>query len=226
MNNRIVDISLFDLLNVLWLRKWIIVFVSFVFGCISFLYYQFFVPKTYTSDTRIYVVSKGDNKNLSHADLQAGSALTKDYKEIILSDEVLEETISDLKLESTLESLASKIKISIPAETRIISISVTNTNSDEAARIANGIRKVAALKIKEVTQVTDVTTLQTARPPQTPSGPHVRKSTTAGLVLGAFLTVFLVVAKEILDDRIKRFEELEKLGIPILGSIPLSKNIK
>ncbi|MBZ4284316.1 capsular biosynthesis protein CpsC, partial [Streptococcus pneumoniae] len=77
--------------------------------------------------------------------------LTKDYKEIILSDEVLEETISDLKLESTLESLASKIKISIPAETRIISISVTNTNSDEAARIANGIRKVAALKIKEVT---------------------------------------------------------------------------
>ncbi|MTV35812.1 Wzz/FepE/Etk N-terminal domain-containing protein, partial [Streptococcus pneumoniae] len=89
---------------------------------------------------RIYVVSKGDNKNLSNADLQAGSALTKDYKEIILSDEVLEETISDLKLESTLESLASKIKISIPAETRIISISVTNTNSDEAARIANGIR--------------------------------------------------------------------------------------
>ncbi|MTW37960.1 hypothetical protein GM541_12935 [Streptococcus pneumoniae] len=54
----------------------------------------------------------------------------------------------------------------------------------------------------------------------------MRKSTTAGLVLGAFLTVFLVVAKEILDDRIKRFEELEKLGIPILGSIPLSKNIK
>ena len=162
-----------------------------------------------------------DGKNLSAQDLQAGTFLTKDYKEIITSNDVLSEVIKDEKLNMTEAELAKMISVNIPTDTRLISISVNAKTGQDAQSLANKVRDVAAEKIKKVTKVEDVTTLEDAKLPDSPSSPNIKRNVALGAVLGGFLAIVGVLVREILDDRIRRPEDIEDaLGLTLLGIVP------
>ena len=159
-------------------------------------------------------------------DLQAGSYLVKDYREIILSQNVLSQAIEELKLDMTPAELSKKISVSVPTDTRILSITAKDGDPKEAARIANGLRNVAAEKIIAVTKVSDVTTLDEAEVPQSPSSPNIRRNVLLGFIAGAGLMVVLMVVVEVLDDRVKRPEDIEELmGLTLLGVVPDIKKL-
>ena len=218
-----MEIDVFHLLKILWKRKLLIALVAFVTGAVAFAYSSFIVKPEFTSTTRIYVVNRnqGDKPGLTNQDLQAGSYLVKDYREIILSQDVLEKVATDLKLELPPKGLASKIKVTVPVDTRIVSISVTDRAPEEASRIANSLREVAAQKIISVTRVSDVTTLEEARPATSPSSPNTRRNTMVGFLVGAVAMVVTVLLVELLDTRVKRPEDVEDvMQIALLGVVP------
>ena len=216
------------MLKTLWKRKFSIVLVALVFAIAAFGYSAFLAKKEYQSTSRIYVVSRQnqDNNALTNSDLQAGSYLVKDYREIILSQNVLTQAIDELKLDMTPAELSKKINVSVPTDTRILSITAKDGDPKEAARIANGLRNVAAEKIISVTKVSDVTTLDEAEVPQLPSSPNIRRNVLLGFVAGAGLMVVLLVVVEVLDDRVKRAEDIEELmGLTLLGIVPDIKKL-
>ena len=226
--NQAVEIDVFAMLKTLWKRKFSIVLVALVFAIAAFGYSAFLAKKEYQSTSRIYVVSRQnqDNNALTNSDLQAGSYLVKDYREIILSQNVLTQAIEELKLDLTPAELSKKISVSVPTDTRILSITAKDGNPKEAARIANGLRNVAAEKIIAVTKVSDVTTLDEAEVPQTPSSPNIRRNVLLGFIAGAGLMVVLMVVVEVLDDRVKRPEDIEELmGLTLLGIVPDIKKL-
>jgi len=225
----VMEIDVFHLLKILWKRKLLIVLVAFVTGAVSFAYSSFIVKPEFTSTTRIYVVNRnqGDKPGLTNQDLQAGSYLVKDYREIILSQDVLEKVATDLKLELPPKDLAIKIKVTVPVDTRIVSISVTDRAPEEASRIANSLREVAAQKIISVTRVSDVTTLEEARPATSPSSPNIRRNTMVGFLAGAVVMVVTVLLVELLDTRVKRPEDIEDvMQIALLGVVPNLDKLK
>ena len=224
-----MEIDVFHLLKILWKRKLLIALVAFVTGIVAFAYSSFIVKPEFTSTTRIYVVNRnqGDKPGLTNQDLQAGSYLVKDYREIILSQDVLEKVATDLKLELPPKGLASKIKVTVPVDTRIVSISVTDRAPEEASRIANSLREVAAQKIISVTRVSDVTTLEEARPATSPSSPNIRRNTMVGFLAGAVVMVVTVLLVELLDTRVKRPEDIEDvIQIALLGVVPNLDKLK
>ncbi len=226
--NQAVEIDVFAMLKTLWKRKFSIVLVALVFAIAAFGYSAFLAKKEYQSTSRIYVVSRQnqDNNALTNSDLQAGSYLVKDYREIILSQNVLMQAIEELKLDMTPAELSKKISVSVPTDTRILSITAKDGDPKEAARIANGLRNVAAEKIISVTKVSDVTTLDEAEVPQTPSSPNIRRNVLLGFIAGAGLMVVLMVVVEVLDDRVKRPEDIEELmGLTLLGIVPDIKKL-
>ena len=226
--NQGVEIDVFATLKVLWKRKFSIILVALVFAIAAFGYSAFLAKKEYQSTSRIYVVSRQnqDNNALTNSDLQAGSYLVKDYREIILSQNVLSQAIEELKLDMTPAELSKKISVSVPTDTRILSITAKDGDPKEAARIANGLRNVAAEKIISVTKVSDVTTLDEAEVPQSPSSPNIRRNVLLGFVAGAGLIVVLLVVVEVLDDRVKKPEDVEELmGLPLLGVVPDIKKL-
>lgn len=226
--NQAVEIDVFATLKVLWKRKFSIILVALVFAIAAFGYSAFLAKKEYQSTSRIYVVSRQnqDNNALTNSDLQAGSYLVKDYREIILSQNVLSQAIEELKLDMTPAELSKKISVSVPTDTRILSITAKDGNPKEAARIANGLRNVAAEKIISVTKVSDVTTLDEAEVPQSPSSPNIRRNVLLGFIAGAGLMVVLMVVVEVLDDRVKRPEDIEELmGLTLLGIVPDIKKL-
>ena len=224
-----MEIDVFQLLKILWKRKFLIALVAIVTGVVAFAYSSFIVKPEYTSTTRIYVVNRnqGDKSGLTNQDLQAGSYLVKDYREIILSQDVLEKVTTDLKLDLPSKGLASKIKVTVPADTRIVSISVTDRAPEEASRIANSLREGAAQKIISVTRVSDVTTLEEARPATSPSSPNIRRNTMIGFLAGAVVMIVTVLLIELLDTRVKRPEEVEDvMQIALLGVVPNLDKLK
>ena len=113
------------------------------------------------------------------------------------------------------------ISVDIPTDTRLILISVNAKTGQDAQTLANKVREVALEKIKNVTKVEDVTTLEEAKLPESPSSPNIKLNVLLGAVLGGFLAVIGVLVREILDDRVRRPEDVEDvLGMTLLGIIP------
>lgn len=221
--NQMIEIDVLSLLKTIWKRKFLIILTALLTGILALGYSVFIAKPAYKSTTRIYVVNRqqGENPTLTNQDLQAGSYLVKDYKEIILSQDVLASVISELKLSGSPSDLASKVTVTVPTDTRIVSITVTHVDPAEASRIANTLREVAAEKIIAVTKVSDVTTLEEAETPKTPSSPNIRRNTIIGVLAGGVLMVIVVVIVEILDDRVKKPEDIEEvLGMTLLGVVP------
>lgn len=224
-----MEIDVFHLFKILWKRKILIALVAIVAGALAFAYSAFIVKPEFTSTTRIYVVNRnqGDKPGLTNQDLQAGSYLVKDYREIILSQDVLEKVTSNLKLDLSPKDLASKVKVTVPVDTRIVSISVNDRVPEEASRIANSLREVAAEKIISITRVSDVTTLEEARPATAPSSPNIRRNTIIGLLGGTAFMVIAVLIVELVDTRVKRPEDIEDvMQIALLGVVPNLDKLK
>ena len=217
------EIDAFQLVKVLWKRKFLIALVALVAGVTAFAYSSFVIKSQYASTTRIYVVNRNqaDKPGLTNQDLQAGSYLVKDYREIILSQDVLEKVVADQNLTIDAKTLGRKVSVTVPADTRIVSITVRDGKPEEASRIANALRDVAAQKIISVTRVSDVTTLEEARPATFPSSPNIRRNTMMATIAGVGIVIVIVLLVELLDDRVKRPEDIEEvMHLSLLGVIP------
>ncbi|MEG3268822.1 YveK family protein [Streptococcus suis] len=229
MNNQemnTIEIDILLLLKTIWRKKIIILLLGLLGAGLAFAYSSFLVTPQYDSTTRIYVVGQHAEAGVgvTNQDLQAGTYLVKDYKEIILSQDVLTQVATELNLNGNLKE---KVSVSIPVDTRIVSISVRDSNPNEAARIANSLRTFASQKIIEVTKVSDVTTLEEAVPAEEPSTPNTKRNILLGLLAGSILATGLVLVMEILDDRVKRPQDIEEvMGLTLLGVVPDSKKLK
>lgn len=220
-DNASIEIDVLYLLRKLWSRKFFIIFIALVVGTVALLGSVFLIKPKYTSTTRIYVVSRSSDSSLTNQDLQAGSYLVNDYKEVITSNEVLSSVIDQENLSLSTSELSGMISVNIPTDTRVISISVEDTDAQEASDIANTIREVAAEKIKAVTKVDDVTTLEAAEVASKPSSPNIKRNAALGALVGGFLAIVGILVLEVLDDRVRRPEDVEEvLGMTLLGVVP------
>ncbi|HEM3598505.1 TPA: capsular biosynthesis protein CpsC [Streptococcus suis] len=229
MNNQeenTIEIDVLALLRTIWRKKFLILLTAILTTGLAFAYSAFLVTPQYDSTTRLYVVNQSSDNGavITTQDLQAGSFLVKDYKEIILSQDVLKNVTTTLGLTG---GIKDKITVIIPTDTRILSISVRDSDPNQAATIANTLRDEAAKKIIEVTKVSDVTTLEAALPAENPSTPQTKRNLVLGFIVGAFLATALVLVLEVLDDRVKRPQDIEEgLGMTLLGVVPHAEKLK
>ena len=229
MNNQeanTIEIDVLSLLRTIWRKKFLILLTAILTTGLAFAYSAFLATPQYDSTTRLYVVNQSSDNGagITNQDLQAGSFLVKDYKEIILSQDVLKNVTTTLGITDDIEE---KITVDIPVDTRILSITVRDSDPNQAATIANTLRDEAAKKIIEVTKVSDVTTLEAALPAENPSIPQTKRNLVLGFVAGAFLATALVLVLEVLDDRVKRPQDIEEgLGMTLLGVVPHADKLK
>ena len=229
MNNQeanMIEIDVLSLLRTIWRKKFLILLTAILTTGLAFAYSAFLLTPQYDSTTRLYVVTQSSDNGavITTQDLQAGSFLVKDYKEIILSQDVLKNVTTTLGIA---DDIKEKITVNIPVDTRILSITVRDSDPNQAATIANTLRDEAAKKIIEVTKVSDVTTLEAALPAEKPSTPQTKRNLVLGFILGAFLATALVFVLEVLDDRVKRPQDIEEgLGMTLLGVVPQAEKLK
>ena len=225
----LIQVDIMLLLRRIWEKKVLIVLVTLIFTAVSLTVSIFLVTPQYSSTTKVYVVNqtKDEKKAITTQDVQLGSLLVKDYKEIILSNKVMEEAAEKSGTDLTTKELAKKVSVEAPKDTRIISITVQDKDPQVASDLANTVKEVSADQIKEVTKIEDVTTLEEAKAANSPSSPNIPRNGILATALGFILAVAGVVLFELLDDRVKRAEDIEEtMGLVLLGVVPDTKTGK
>jgi len=150
----LIQLDIMLLLRRIWEKKILIVLITLLFTAVSLAYSIFLVTPQYASTTKVYVVNqKKDDKAITTQDVQLGSLLVKDYKEIILSNKVMEDSAEKSGLGLTAKQLAGKVSVDAPKDTRIISITVRDKDPQVASELANTVKEVSADQIKEVTKI-------------------------------------------------------------------------
>lgn len=221
----IIEIDLKEIFAVLMSRLWLIMLCGILVGAIGFGYSYFMITPQYQSTTKVYILTKQNGDNVTYSDLQMGTTLTKDYKELIKSRSVLETVIKRCELDEKYSSLAGRVFVEPVSDTRIIAITVEDPNPVAAKFIADEIRKVAAKHIKSVMDIEAVNVVDEANLPRNPASPSVSKWTILGVVLGMFACIGVIMLKYLLDDTIKSSEDVEKyLGLSTLAMIPIMED--
>ena len=225
----LIQLDIMLLLRRIWEKKVLIVLVTLLFTAVSLAVSIFVVTPQYASTTKVYVVNqtKDEKKAITTQDVQLGSLLVKDYKEIILSNKVMEDAAEKSGTGLTAKELAKKVSVDAPKDTRIISITVQDKDPQVASDLANTVKEISADQIKEVTKIDDVTTLEEAKAATSPSSPNIPRNGILATALGFILAVAGVVLFELLDDRVKRAEDIEEtMGLVLLGVVPDTKTGK
>lgn len=217
-----IEIDIMEILMVLMRWIWVIGLAAIVGGLIMFIYSKVFITPTYESTTRIVVLNTDDNDKLDYSDLQMGTQLTNDYSELITSRYVVESVIDKFELDTTYVEFKKNIKVSTPSNTRIIDITLTDTDPLKAKEMVDELRNVAAIRIKEVMAIEAVNLVDEGNIPTEKAAPSVSKYTLIGILVGGFLAVAVVLVLYLLDDTIKSSEDVEKyLHLSTLGLIPI-----
>lgn len=221
-NNDEVEIDLREILFLLLDKLLIILLVGVITAGVAFLGTKLFITPKYQSETSIYVMSKNEESTANANDYVTSNYMTKDYQELITSRPVLEQVIADLDLDYSVSSLKGMITVENKENTRIIAITITDTNPERARKIADAIRATSAVKIKEVMGIENVNVVEPASLSTSPVSPNVFKNMLIGAALGMVLAIAVVIIRHITDDTIKSPDDIEKyLGISTLATIPM-----
>lgn len=221
------EIDLLELAYVL-LDKLHYIILCFLAGAVLFNAVAFFmIQPTYQSTAKLYVVSASNDSVVDLTDLNIGTSLTSDYEQLILSDPVLEQVIDELKLDMEPANLKSMIALENPADTRILNITATSTDPEEAKEIANKVAEVSVEYLPKTMNTNPPNIAQNAKLADTKAAPSYKKYTLMGALLGAVLCCAYFIVMHLLDDTIHTPEDMEKyFGMVPLTTIPDSEVFK
>ena len=177
-NNKVFEeeIDLTRLFYALFRRIWLILIVAVICACGAAGYTHFRIDPTYTSTSAMVVLTK-ETTLTSLADLQLGSQLTKDYTVLITSRPVLENVIDNLGLKTSYKILRQQIAIQNPEDTRILYLSVTTQDAQQAKAIVDELAKVSSEFIGDTLEITPPKIIEEGEVAATKTGPNLAKNT-------------------------------------------------
>ena len=189
---------------------------------------------TYESTTRLFISTSAND---SASDLLTGNSFTqqrvKSYADIVTSPAVLDSVVAELSLQSLADKLPGQISASVPLNTVILEITVTDTSPYRAASIANSVASslenvVTNLETIDPTVASPVklSVIQPGEAAKSPAAPRPLLNLALGGLIGLALGFGAALLRESLDLRIRSVEDVpEKDGsINVLGGIVFDPN--
>lgn len=220
-----IEIDVRSLFATILNRLFVIILIGILVGGVAFVYTKFFISPQYVATTKVYILSKQDpdQKTLTTSDIAFASYLAKDYETLLTTRPVLQEVKKELNLDMSTDALEKMITVNVETDTRIMEISVTNTDPKLAKKIADKVREVANERLKVIMDdLEPVRSVDEAELPTTPASPNVKRNTMMGFIAGFGISLLVVIILFILDDTIKTPDDIEKrLGVSVLAAIPL-----
>lgn len=190
------------------------------------------VPPTYQATARLFV----GNRQVSSTEVSQAAAVTqlsiqllRSYAAIIKTRPIAERAIERERLPLSPASVSASLRAEPLADTQIIDLSFSSSDSVLAQRVVNAI---AASFVAEVERIESprsanqepavrVSVVEPALKPLVPVAPRPKRNMVAGAGAGLLAGLALAMLVEQLDVTVKNKDEVEKLtGAPVLAGIP------
>ncbi|WP_275399775.1 YveK family protein [Enterococcus faecium] len=205
-------------------NKLILFLVPLISMGVAFIYVNFLATPVYraTSQILVYQVENTDQR-IGSQDIKANIDLISTYSQIIKSPRVLQKVRSSLGNKYSVGSLSSMISVSNYTSSQIIDINVEGDNYPEIAKLSNEVAKVFKEDVTTLMKIDNVNILSEAeiKPKNIPGPIKPRKLFLIILSgMGGFILAIVIVFTKVLTDRtIKNSEDINKLGITLLGHV-------
>ena len=118
--------------------------------------------------------------------------------------------------------MLEKLTVTNTADTRILKITIQDTDRSMTTQAANEFSTVAKKQISKIMKTDEPSVVEVAHLPDDPIKPEKAQNVIIALLLGAILSALVAIVMYILNDSIKSQEEIERyLGLNTLASVPL-----
>lgn len=204
--------------------NWVMIVISTILvALIMFCVSKFIRVPQYQSTAQLYVLTKSTSIT-SLTDLQTSTNLTNDYKVVVTGRPVLEKVIANLNLKETYAGLVERVSVNNPSNSRILEITVTDSNPEMAKMIADEVADVGAAFISEKMDQDPPSVIQYGYVSKNQVSPNILMNTVLGAAIGAIIAMVIVIVTYLLNDTVMTAEDIErKLGMNVLGSLPLEE---
>ncbi len=220
-----MEINIFELINLLIRKLWILVISALVCAGLAFCYSFFSLTPLYTSTSTIYINNSsvsGYESKVSSSDISAAESLVNNVVAIVESRSVLNLVYEDLGRTVSQEELKNMLTAEVKTNTVMVEVSVECDNAEDSQKICNSFVKCSQKRIQEVIENSGVSVVDEASLPKTTSFPNHKTYIILGLLAGLVVSAVAVVIIDILDTRIDSAQDFEETfpDISIIGIIP------
>ena len=223
------ELDLKELFNLFWHKKVQIILIILIFIVLGIIYTIGFTTPMYSSETTLLLAGaekgegqEGSTNSITTTEISINSNLISTYRELVRSDNVLGEVISNLGIDISIPNLRNNVSVTAVQDTDVIKITVTTTNAEYSASIANETAKVFTEKIAEFYNMNNVHVVDEAKVSTAPSNINHQRDVVIFAFIGIVVAVIYVLIANMLDTTIKTAEEIEKyFKVPVLAAIPL-----
>ncbi len=220
------EISLRDLFKTFKQGFWIIIVTAVVAAVISYGYTSIFIPKTYTSEVKLYVDTASSGEGIS-AELSArtlANQLVSTYIEMLDTNKFYEALSDELDNKYSSSQLSKIVSFDYDqtSKTELFGATVNAASATEAKVIADSVAEIAPRIISDIRDDSaELKIVDNPQIPEKPSSPNVLKNTLIAFAAGFAVALIYVFAREALDNKIKYTSELIEINsIPVLSAIP------
>ncbi|WP_347548655.1 Wzz/FepE/Etk N-terminal domain-containing protein [Pseudalkalibacillus hwajinpoensis] len=200
------EINLKDYFEVIKSRLWIVIVFAILTTTGGYFYSQYTSVPLYETSTRIIIGTENqDMKTLM----------------VMIKDPIIMEKVkNELNLQGSAEGIASRITVEQVDESRVVRISVIDTNPEAAVVIANATAKTYKSEIVKLLNFKEVQLLSEAKLNPYPINESQNKVVMAAAIFGIIAGVGLIFLLDSLDGSVKRESDVETiLGVPVIGSV-------
>ena len=221
------DIDLKRILKIIFSKKLIITLIILLSITLGYVYSFYYKKPEYQSSVKILLVADENkaDKEITQSDLTINSSLISTYSNIAKSDSVIEKTIENLNLNTTVAELKKDVTAKQIDSTQFLKITVTNNNPETAKNIANELSKVFTEQIKKIYNIQNISIIDSAEAEKTPSNVNHAKDMIIAVVGGIFVSLIMVMCIYTFDDTAKDPKDIEEnIKIRSIGTLPVNKN--
>ena len=229
MNNKSAgEIRFGDLFDVLKRCWWLMLVVAIVVGAASYAFMRVTHKDEYTATATIWAIGSNANTSdnvgkTSAADVQIAMYLIKDYKELILTPNVMKDALINADSDMSVSALRANTSITNNEDSHVMHVSVTASDPEEARDIVNSLSDEFCRRINDKNDEERplVSVWDRATAPASISNPISLFLVAVFALLGAVIVFIVFVVIRLMDDRINTTEDVERyLGLNLLGVIP------
>ena len=223
MNETNKGLSITDLLNILWLNKFLILTLACLFSTFFLIKTVYFSEPQYTADGMLYVSNKDNvllQDKINQSDIISSRSLGYTYIEILKSRSFLTEVSEATGGHYSWKRIKSMLTISSLNETELLSISVKANNSEDACNIARAVLDKAPGKLKSILNGGAVEIVDSIAETGTLVDAGIPAKTVFGFIIGACLGFAIAFLRNLFDKKVHKGEDVAKrYNVSILGNI-------
>jgi capsular polysaccharide biosynthesis protein len=212
---RAKEINLLELFNVIKRRFLAIAVITILAGIVGMILNNTSTVPLYQSSSRIIIGADEESR--------------KTLQVIVRDSAILDLVVKELNLSKSAEALAGQISVASVDSSQVVSISVVDTDPEQAAVIADTTAKIFQEEVPKIVGQDYIRSLSKAKVNPLPINPKDNNKVFMAIIGGLVVGIGLAFLLESLDDRIRSEKEIESmLGVQVLGRVSKmnKRNIK